>query len=135
MDKLECRPKNTPIVFYGPQENKKLERVRGIFTNRDIQIKQKSKNNEVILEGDFNAKLQVNKDGQEQSQSRNGKVLQGMIDNTLLVPASTDATYGFYTRVDRGDKNLKKSMIDHILMTTPMATNIINLIIDGGQHR
>ena len=58
---IECRPKNISIgVVDGPQENEKIEKVRQIYNALDIQIKQKSINNEVILAGDFNAKLQVN---------------------------------------------------------------------------
>ena len=31
--KLECRPRNIAIgVFYGPQENEKMENAKGIFT-------------------------------------------------------------------------------------------------------
>ena len=53
---IECRPKNISIgVVYGPQENEKIEKVRQIYNALDIQIKQKSINNEVILAGDFNA--------------------------------------------------------------------------------
>ena len=58
---IECRPKNISIgVVYGPQENEIIEKVRQIYNALDIQVKQKSINNEVILAGDFNAKLQVN---------------------------------------------------------------------------
>ena len=131
--KLECRPNNIAIgVFHGPQENIKVETARYIYASLETQIKQKSKDNEIIIGGDFNAKLQVNKDGCEQAQSRNGKILQEMLDNSLLVPASTKVNYGFYTRVNRNDTKAK-SMIDYILTTNPIATNISSLII--GQHR
>ena len=134
--RLECRPKNIAIgVIYGPQENIKVETARDINASLETEIKQKSKDNEIIIGGNFNAKLQVNKDGCEQAQSRNGKILQEMLDNTLLVPASTKADYGFYTRVNRNDTK-EKSMIDYILTTNPIATNISSLIIDEeGQHR
>ena len=40
--KLECRPKDIAIgVFYGPQESKTVEKVREIYSNLEIQIKQK----------------------------------------------------------------------------------------------
>ena len=90
-------------VFYGPQENIKVETARNIYSNLETQIKQKSKDNEIAIGSDFNAKLQVHKDGHEQAKSRNGKILQEILDNTLLVPASTKANYGFYTRVNRND--------------------------------
>ena len=46
-------------VFYGPQENKTVVKVREIHPNLETQIKQKSKDNNIIIGGDFNAKLQV----------------------------------------------------------------------------
>ena len=70
---------------------------------------------------------------QEQSQSRNAKILQEMINNTLLVPASTNTNYGFYTRIKWNDT--KKSMIDFILTTTPITANTSNLMIDEGHYR
>ena len=76
--KLECRPRNITIgVFYGPQENVTTEKVRKIYNNLETQINTKRKPNEIILGGDFNAKLHVIKDGQSQTQSRNGKNTTG----------------------------------------------------------
>ena len=122
-------------LLWTPRKNTKVETARHIYSNLETQIKQKSKDNKIILGGDCNVKLQVNKDSHEQAQSRNGKILQEMIDNTLLVPASTKANYGFYTKVNRKDTK-ENSMIDYILTTTPIATNISSLIIDDeGQHQ
>ena len=40
--KLECRPKNISIgVFYGPQENEKLEKTKEIYEKLENQITQK----------------------------------------------------------------------------------------------
>ena len=134
--KLECRPRNIAIgVFYGPQENVATEKIREIYNNLETQINTKRKNNEIILGGDFNAKLHVIKDGQTQKQSRNGKILQDLIDNTQLTPITTKADYGFYTRVNRNDPN-EKSMIDYIMTTAPIAKNVSSTIIDeDGAHR
>ena len=134
--KLECRPRNITIgVFNGPQENVTTEKVRDIYNNLETQINTKRKNNEVILGGDFNAKLHVIKDGQTQTQSRNGKILQHLIDNTQLTPITTKADYGFYTRVNRNNPN-EKSMIEYIMATASIAKNVSSTIIDeDGAHR
>ena len=134
--KLECRPKNITIgVFYGPQENKATEKVREIYSNLETQIKQKSKDNNIILGGDFNAKLQVENNYHKQTQSRNGKSLQEMLDNTQLIPITTKADYGFYTRVNRNNPN-EKSMIDYVMMSAAITKNISSTIIDEeGAHR
>ena len=134
--KLECRPKDIAIgVFYGPQESKTVEKVREIYSNLEIQIKQKSKDNNIIIGGDFNAKLQVDNNNHKQAQSRNGKTLQEMINNTQLIPVTTNADYGFYTRVNRNDPS-EKSMIDYIMMSAPITKNISSTIIDEeGAHR
>ena len=134
--KLECRPKDIAIgVFYGPQENKTVEKVREIYSNLETQIKQKSKDNNIIIGGDFNAKLQVDNNNHKQTQSRNGKTLQEMLNNTQLIPVTTNADYGFYTRVNRNDPS-EKSMIDYIMMSAPITKNISSTIIDEeGAHR
>ena len=134
--KLECRPKNITVgVFYGPQENKATEKVREIYSNLETQIKQKSKDNNIILGGDFNAKLQVENNYHKQTQSRNGKSLQEMLDNTQLIPITTKADYGFYTRVNRNNPN-EKSMIDYVMMSAAITKNISSTIIDEeGAHR
>ena len=102
--KLECRPQNITIgVFYGHQENKATEEVRAIYSNLEIQIKQKSKDNNIILGGDFNAKLQAENNYHKQAQSRNRKSLQEVLDNTQLILVTTKADSDFYTRVNRNN--------------------------------
>ena len=87
--KLECRPKNIAIgVFYGPQENEKIEKVKEIYTALNNQIAQKAQTNEIIIAGDYNAKLLIDTDNHKQSESRNGKLLKDLIANNNL-PQST----------------------------------------------
>ena len=46
---LECRPKNIKIgVFYGPQENEKIEQVKEVYEQLERQIDQKKKESEKI---------------------------------------------------------------------------------------
>ena len=133
---LECRPKNISIgVFYGPQENNPTDVVREIYQNLETQIKQKSKGKEIILGGDFNAKLKAQMGQEKQEESRNGKILQGIINNTEMDAISTRADYGFYTRVNR-KKPEEKSMIDYMIVTPTIAKNTNSIIIDEeGAHR
>ena len=50
-----------------------------IFEKLENQITQKLTENELIIGGDFNAKLEINKPTEKQEQSRNGKILQDLI--------------------------------------------------------
>ena len=128
--KLECRTKDISIgVFFGHQENKAVEKVREIYSNLETKIKQKSKDNNIIIGGDFKAKLHVDNNNHKQTQSRNGKALQEMLNNTQLIPVTTNADYGFYTRVNRNEPS-EKSAIDYILMSAPIIKIISSTIID-----
>ena len=100
--KLECRPKNIAIgVFYGPQENKKIEKVKEIYTALNNQIAQKAQTNEIIIAGDYNAKLLIDTDNHKQSESRNGKLLKDPIANNNLTPINLKPDHGMWTRVNR----------------------------------
>ena len=127
---LECRPKNIAIgVFYGPQENAKIDTTKAIYNKLETQINQKAGKNEIILGGDFNAKLEINhKDGNQQ-ESRNGRILQEIITRNNLTAASTKADLGLWTRVNRR-KTSEKSVIDYILTSTNIKNNITSMIID-----
>ena len=63
------------------------------------------------------------------------KQLQEVLDNTQLIPITTKADYGCYTRVNRNNPN-EKSMIDYIMMSAAITKNISSTIIDEeGAHR
>ena len=132
--KIECRPKNIAIgAFYGPQENAKIGDVKGIYTTLSNQITQKATNSEVIIAGDFNAKLTINKINCNQQESRNDKLLKEIIENNNLITASLNSNSGNWTRVNR-KKTDEKSVIDYILTTPGMAKSIQMLIIDEEGH-
>ena len=58
-----------------------------------------------------------------------------VLNNTQLIPVTTNADYGFYTRVNRNDPS-EKSMIDYIMMSAPITKNISSTMIDEeGAHR
>ena len=84
---------------------------------------------QIILTGDFNAKIALPEDGSIQKESRNGKIMAEFIENTGLIPISTKPQHGLWTRENRHDPN-EKSVIDYVL-TTPLITGQTkNLNID-----
>ena len=85
--KLECRPKNIAIgVFYGPQENEKIEKVKEIYEALNYQIAQKAQSNEIIIAGDYNAKLEIDNKDCKQTESRNGRILRNLANENNLKP-------------------------------------------------
>ena len=57
---LKSRPRNIAIgVLYGPQNNDKAEKIKDIYYELETQIKQKAKENEIIIGGDFNTRLEL----------------------------------------------------------------------------
>ena len=114
---------------------KKLEKVTEIYNNLETQINQLNQSNEIILGGDFNAKLELTHKTGVQTLSRNGKLLKTMIDNTRLTPTSTEADTGFWTRVNR-NKPSEKSVIDYIITTPTIHKNRKMMITDeSGEFR
>ena len=104
-----------------------------IYHNLETQINQKRPNSEVIIGGDFNAKLEINhRTAGSQQQSRNGAIMKSLLANTELIPISIEANYGLWTRVNRNNPN-EKSVIDYILTTMPISKHMSSIIIDEGQ--
>ena len=88
------------------------------------------KHGDIILIGDFNAKLEIEKDNKIiQQQSGNGKRLQRTINNTGLHPITTEANIGTWTRVNRHNTN-EKSIIDYALASQNIKPNIRRVEID-----
>ena len=132
--RLESRPKNIAIgVFYGPQENEKIEKVQEIYTALNNQINQQTEDNEVIIAGDFNAKLEVNRGDCVQTLSRNGKILKDIIKENNLTPVNLTADYGIWTRENR-QNTTKKSVIDYIMATLLISQSIQTVIVDEKGH-
>ncbi len=84
----------------------------------------------MILIGDFNAKLHIKKANKIlQKQTRNGKLLQNMIDFNDLHIASTNSMIGLWTRINR-TKPEERSVIDYIMVTRGLAHQIKKTIVD-----
>ena len=112
-----------------PREKNKEELVKCIYYCLETQVSLQMSDNEVILRGDFNAKIEIDNNEIKQKQSRNGKLLQSIMKNTGLQAISTKAKIGSWTRVSRKITN-EKSIIDHILTTPTIASNKITMVID-----
>ena len=104
-------------------------KAKEIFTALNNQIAHKAETNEIILAGDFNAKITINNEECKQSESRNGKLLQNIIEDNNLIVANLKADAGIWTRVNRKN-NEEKSVIDYILTAPYVANNIQTLIVD-----
>ena len=116
-------------MFYGPQENEKIEKVKEIYEALNYQIAQKAQSNEIIIAGDYNAKLEIDNKDCKQTESRNGKILRNLASENNLKPINLKTQYGIWTRVNRKKKE-EKSVIDYILTTDQIAQSIQRVIVD-----
>ena len=100
--KLTIKHKSIAIgAYYGPQENTQRDEVKrqyGLLTNHILKLKQ---NNSIILTGDFNAKLEINRPNATQNRSPNGTELEEMLKTTNTLPTSIKAQSGLWTRINR----------------------------------
>ena len=116
-------------VYYGKQEQAPEERIREEFSKLTTQINKLKQNGEVILTGDFNAKLEVNNDKAKQNQSRNGKIMADFLKNTGLQPIPLKANIGTWIRKNRNNC-MEKSIINYIIATPEVAKQTKNIIMD-----
>ena len=132
---LGSKPKPTFVgVVYGKQETAPIEEIERQFetwTTHILTLKQKGK---VILTGDFNAKIKVQKtnfDGTtvNQKTSRNGKFMEKMMKDTGMTPISTNSDMGLWTRVNTKNKE-EKSIIDYILIQKEDIQNCVDIEVD-----
>ena len=81
------------------------------------QIMEKKRTGEMLLVGDFNAKLEI-KEGNStiQDVTRNGKLLCQLLNVTKLIPANIQDNNNKWTRMNRHNPN-EKSIIDYILIS------------------
>ena len=85
----------------------------------------------MILTGDFNAKLEVKNNLNDiiQQQSRNGKILQQMIEITKTTPISIKNENPRWTRVNRNNPR-EKSIIDYILVSEEAERRTMEIYVD-----
>ena len=115
-------------IFYGPQEkcsNEEAERQYGQITTQINKLKNEG---QVILMGDFNAKLPVKKENIiNQEMTRNGKCMQKMLEETSTIPVTLQADIGMWTRSRKRKDSIERSIIDYVIMTEA-AKNYFSLI-------
>ncbi len=116
-------------VYYGKQEKESREEVETEFSNICSQIEYFKRKGEVIILGDFNAKILIDNHKILQNQSPNGKILQDMIDFNKLHIASLNTSTGIWTRVNRQNPQ-ERSVIDYILVTEGLSNKIAHTIVD-----
>ena len=86
--------------------------------------------------GDFNAKLEVTTPSITQTQSRNGKHMQKMIDETTTIPITPQAQTGKWTRCRKRKDTMERSIIDYVLMTKSIADLTKMVYVDeAGIHK
>ena len=103
--------------FYGKQETNNIEDTQREFDELTTQIMEKKRTGEIILLGDFNAKIEVNEGRKTiQNTSRNGRMLNHLLNVTKLVPANIQENNNKWTRVNRHNQD-EKSIIDYILIS------------------
>ena len=122
-------------AFYGMQENAQVEVLDRQFCMLRTQLHQLMNEHNVILVGDFNAKLQVERGTIQQKESKNGERLKEMMQTTNLEAISLMSEQGMWTRVNRV-RTEERSIIDYVLADETTKRQIKTITIDEeGQHR
>ena len=132
--KLDCRPTSIAIgVFYSPEENEKGEKVKEAYAALNHQIEQKQTECDINSGGDFNVKLEIDKENCKQVESRNGKILSELITQNDLHRANIYGDHGIWTRVNC-KISTERSVIDYILVSPRIKRGIATMIVDEEGH-
>ena len=87
------------------------------------------KDHNVVLVGDFNAKLNVEKGTIRQTQSNNGERLRELMLATNLEAVSLMSEQGMWTRVNRA-RTEERSIIDYVVADESAKKHITKMSID-----
>ena len=120
-------------AYYGPQEKIEKEIVNREYQEISTTILHLADDGEVLLAGDFNAKLQINTPKVKQDQSRNGDLLQTLIDSNNLQVPSIATENADWTRINR-NKATERAVLDYIITTPALESRIQELKIDNEGH-
>ena len=117
-------------VVYRKQETASKEEVEQQFQELTTVTNRMQQKCEVIILGDLNAKIAINKQQCKQKLSRNGSLLQEFLKQTnTVIINTTEKHQGTWTRVNRRN-NSEKSVIDYIITGYPMKTKIVESATD-----
>jgi len=94
-----------------------------------MQINKLKQTGDVILMGDFNAKLEINKANCKQKESRNGKLMNKMMEETNTKAVTLESDKGIWTRVKRKDET-ERSVIDYVIMSKEIVENNNFVLVD-----
>ena len=119
-------------LYYGKQEKEPIHNINHDLSSMEDKITAAKRNNqEVMLIGDFNSKIQI--PIYQPQPSRNGRILEDFIkNNELIVINTSQKCKGVWTRVDTND-NTKKSIIDYCLVTPKLMESVDQMIIDDDE--
>ena len=130
-----CNQKKYIGIYYGKQEKTHADTVEREIDELTTEINRLKQQGGIILTGDFNAKIGISQPKCTQKNSRNGKFLENLINETGLIPISTNASRGIWTRQNR-TKHTEKSVIDYILVDENTLKQMEEIIVDEeGTHR
>ena len=98
-------------VYYAKQEDEVIEVVEREFSQLRTQLTKLKGRDPIVLTGDFNANIKMMKNEVKQETSRNGKMLEDMLNQLDLTPISVKSEHGTWTRELRTNDK-QKSVID-----------------------
>ena len=121
--------------YYGKQESEEKQEVEREFSQLRAQIIKAKTVGQVIMTGDINAKLKIDKEGVSQELSRNGELLQTLLEDLELEAISTKSHSGTWTREHRQNEE-EKSVIDYIIVEKKHESNVTENVVDkAGVYR
>ena len=124
-------------VYYGNQERTPADEVQSDFDAIKSQINTLKQEGGVILLGDFNAKLEINLPAKniKQTQSRNGEMLQCLLEETDSIALNVKKETCEWTRENR-KKPDEKSIIDYAIVSSKTEGKVKEIRVDvEGTHR
>ena len=119
------------VVAHAPQETATLEDRTEFYEEVAIEAERCcDTGDKLIIVGDFNGRIQ-SQNGQIESSSPNGKLLQGLVlENDLRVGNFSPKTVGHWTRMQTKNGILEKSVLDYILMPDDTMSLLESMTID-----
>ena len=116
-------------AYYGPQEKADRDSVYREYQKIRTTINHLKDKGDIIIIGDYNAKIQINHPTYQQETSRNGTLLTQLIEDTNTQTPTTSTETIHWTRENRNNPN-EKSIIDYVITDTNIAKQISEIKID-----
>ena len=118
-------------TYYGKQETTNEDTIKEEYATLTTQINTLKTRGDVLLTGDFNAKIHIKREGTTiQAESRNGKHLKELVNQTETTIENTEKdAKGMWTRQNRGNAS-EKSVIDYVLTAQTNKGRVTEIEID-----